>query len=106
MTHQVNPGKFDPEQYPTLQDLFGGYFHEDFSEEYGSPAEAAQAFLSDASMEEIADVQKEWSALQKNLAGKPWDDILSALHHLGSAWQPADREEWDSLHRALSGEAG
>lgn len=36
------------EEYPLVNTLFGGYFHQDFDFDYGSPEDTIDAFLADA----------------------------------------------------------
>lgn len=35
------------EEYPLVQTLFGGYFHQDFDFDYGSPEDTIEAFVTD-----------------------------------------------------------
>lgn len=39
--------------YPALEQFLGGYFHQDFSLDYGNPDGAIAAFLNEASQESI-----------------------------------------------------
>ena len=104
MTHEKKNFKlqFEPENFSALQDLFGGYLHEDFVEEYGSAAEALQAFLSDASGDEIQNVKEEWQRFRGILKDRPFEETQAALHRLGAAWQPADPPELEALDEILS----
>ena len=104
MTHEEKNLKlqFEPENFSALQDLFGGYLHEDFVEEYGSAAGALQTFLSDASGDEIQNVKEEWQRFRAVLKDRPFEETQAALRRLGAAWQPADPPELDALDEILS----
>jgi hypothetical protein len=104
MTHQDKHSKlqFEPENFSALQDLFGGYLHEDFAEEYGSASEALQAFLSDASGDEIQNVKEEWQRFRAVLKDRPFGETQAALHRLGAAWQPVNPGEIAALDEILS----
>jgi len=93
---------FDPDEFSALQDFLGGYLHEDFSEEYGSPSAALEAFLSDASGDEVQNVKEEWLRFRTLLRDKPFGETQSALHRLGAAWQPGHPGEIAALDEILS----
>jgi CdiI immunity protein len=94
--------RFEPENFLALQDFLGGYLHEDFAEEYGSAPEALQAFLSDASGDEIQNVKEEWQRFRAALKDRPFAESLAALRRLGAAWQPANPAELAALDEILS----
>jgi CdiI immunity protein len=104
MTHEEKHEKahFEPDNFSALQDFFGGYLHEDFMGEYGSAAEALQAFLSDASGDEIQNVKEEWQRFRAALKDRPFVETQAALRRLGAAWQPANIAELDALDEILS----
>jgi hypothetical protein len=101
--HKAKDAKpFDPADYPALRDFFPAYLHQDFTEEYGSPADAVKGFLGDATGDEILQAKEEWSALRRALRGRPLLEIQRALTKLGSAWLPENERqlgEWDELFR-------
>jgi CdiI immunity protein len=104
MTHEDKEKKphFEPENFSALQDLLGGYLHEDFAEEYGSAAEAVQTFLLDASGDEIQNVKEEWMRFRAALNDRPFVETLAALRGLGAAWQPETPAEMNELDEILS----
>ena len=93
---------FDPENFRAVQEFLPAYFHEDFSEEYGSAQEALEAFLADANGDQILAVKDEWHALAKSLEGHVLADVQSAISKLGSVWQPQSEAEWKALGEILS----
>lgn len=94
--------QFDPENFSALQDFCGGYLHEDFVEEYGSAAKALQAFLSDASGDEVQNVKEEWQKFRALLKDRPFAESQVALHRLGAVWQPANPTEISALDEILT----
>jgi hypothetical protein len=104
MTHEEKNKKahFDPDNFSALQDFFGGYLHEDFGEEHGSARQALQAFLSDASGDEIQNVKEEWQRFREALKNRPFAESQAALRRLGAAWQPANEAELAGLDEILA----
>lgn len=102
--HEKAPA-FDASEFPGLKEFFSGYLHEDFLDEYGSPAGAARAFCGDASGEEAAQAREEWGRLRKVLAGRSLSDVHAAFHKLGGAWQPVDLEELQPVDAIFVGKA-
>jgi len=104
MKHEGQGDKklFTPANYPALREFLPAYLHQDFAEEYGSVAEAAKAYLADATGDEMEDVKKEWQQLRKALAGRPFSEFQGALHKLGAAWQPQSEAELKDLDEILS----
>lgn len=88
---------FDPADYPALREFFPAYLHQDFLDEYGSAAEAANGFLSDASGDEILQLTDEWKAFRHAFRDCPVQEIQSALGKLGSEWQPQNEGELKEL---------
>jgi hypothetical protein len=93
---------FTPANYPALREFLPAYLHQDFAEEYGSPAEAAQTYLADATADEAEDVKREWRQFRKIFAGHPLSEIQAALHKLGAAWLPQSEDELKALDEILS----
>jgi hypothetical protein len=105
MNHEPSHGKkpFDPADFPALRELFPGYLHQDFTEEYGSAPEAIKGFLADASGDEILQVKEEWTRFRQAAQQWPLPEVQSAVKKLGSAWQPqneAELKELDEIFRA------
>jgi len=70
---------FSAADYPDLRSFLRGYFHQDMKDEYGSPAEAAREFCSDASGEERAAVAEQWTRFITQTAGHPMAAINQLL---------------------------
>jgi hypothetical protein len=93
---------FDPRSYPALQDFFPAYLHEDFGDEYGSAAGAVNAFVGEASGDEILQVKEEWQLLRNAFRGVPLGEFQNALRKLGSGWSPVDERELETVEEILS----
>ncbi len=106
MTHDENfkasKRVFVPANFPALSEFLPAYLHEDFGEEYGSPADAVKAFLSDANGSDIQSLREEWPLFRKSFAGRPLSEIQHALVRLGSAWHPQTEQELASVDEILS----
>jgi methionine salvage enolase-phosphatase E1 len=102
MKDERRGGAFVPANYPALQESLPGYLHEDFQETSGTVAEAMEAFLNEASAEEIQQVREEWQRLRKQFARRPLKELQAALVRLGIAWQPASEEELRGLDEILT----
>ena len=46
-------------EYPSLEQLFGAYFHQDWRDEFESPGEAISAFQSDETEKMVSDAKRE-----------------------------------------------
>jgi hypothetical protein len=92
---------FDPEDYPALMEFLPAYLHEDFGVEYGSPARAFAAMVSDASGDQIRNVKEEWTALRQAFAGRSLPELQSGLARLGAAWQPQSEQELRAVDEIL-----
>ena len=102
MRNERKGGAFVPANYPALRETLPGYLHEDFQETSGTVAEAVEAFLNEASAEEIQQVCEEWGRLRKQFAGRRLKELQAALVRLGIAWQPASEEELRGLDEILT----
>ena len=102
MKNERKGGAFVPANYPALRETLPGYLHEDFQEMHGTVAGAVEAFLSEASEEEIQAVREEWQRLRNQFAGRPLKELKAALARLGIAWRPASEEELRGLDEILT----
>jgi len=84
---------FSAADFPDLRSFLRGYFHQDMKDEYGSPAEAAREFCSDAGGEERAAVAEQWARLMAQTAGQPSEHINRILTgSLGSSYAMTGEE--------------
>jgi len=84
---------FSAADFPELRSFLRGYFHQDMKDEYGSPAEAAREFCSDASGEERSAVAEQWARFMTQTAGQSTEQINRILTGpLGSSHALTDEE--------------
>lgn len=93
---------FDPAVYPALRNFLPAYLHQDFADEYGSAADAANAFVNEASADEVGQVKQEWRSLRQAFGSRPLKDFKEALRRLGSGWSPVDEAEVKGVDEILS----
>jgi hypothetical protein len=86
--------------FPELQRVFTGYLHEDFLEEYATPAAALAAFLEDADENERRRFHAEVTRFLDVTAPLDFADVRSLFSRLGSRWAPPTR---DALVAVLTG---
>ena len=89
-------------EFHALRQFFSGYLHQDFGDEHGSAAGAAEAFRSDASESELEAVRREWKAWRAALGQAPISEIGAAARKLGAGWQPQGTQELDLVEAALN----
>ena len=90
--------EFSPAKFPSLRQFLRGYLHEDWQDEYETPAEAAEQFCEDADAEERQHVALEWIAFceqTKNLSLPATASLLS--DKLGSSWHLKSPEELQAI---------
>ena len=77
--------------FPELQRVFSAYLHEDFLEEYDTPAAALRAFFEEADVEERARFRKEAKQFLAATAAYDLAKVRALLSRLGSRWTPPSR---------------
>jgi len=98
MTARTKPNSRRPglsaADYPALEAFFGGYLHEDFVEEHGSPAGARRAFRADADESDLVQFGREASRLLAAVKSLPFHAVAEFVRRdLGSAWSPGSLED-------------
>jgi len=78
-------------EFPELERVFSGYFHEDFAVQYGTPEAAIRAFREEASPAEWRRFQREATRLVKLADDRSFDHVCHLLQQLGSRWVPPSR---------------
>jgi hypothetical protein len=90
--------EISPDKFPALRQFLRGYLHQDWQDEYETPAEAAEQFCDDAEGEERQRVALEWIAFReqtKNLSLPATASLLSS--QLGSSWHLQSPEELEAI---------
>lgn len=83
----TSPKKPKASDFPALRSFLRGYLHQDMKDEYGSPAEAAAEFYTDADPDERSAVAREWDRFVTQMKHAPLDEFNRFLtRELGSAY--------------------
>src|SRR6185436_7010597 len=80
-----------PSDFPELGRVFAGYLHEDFPEEYGTPAAALRAFQDDANPAELRRFSREATRFLERTRGLDLKDVRELMARMGSRWTPPSR---------------
>jgi CdiI immunity protein len=89
-------------EFPALRQFLRGYLHEDWMEEYDSPAEAVRQFLEDADTTERQQLASEWQTFRERTKTEPLAAVGKLLtDKLGSSWRPRTPEELEGISLAF-----
>jgi len=92
-----------PMEWPQLEALCSGYLHQDLAVVHGSALNAVQAWLKEASAEEVSDLSSEWRTFLNVTQGMELHDRARTLRELaGGAWEPASDAEFDDVSALLT----
>jgi hypothetical protein len=83
--------------FPELQRAFTGYLHEDFLEEYETPAAALRAFQDDADQAENQRFRTEARRFLDRTAGLEFNEVRALMARLGCRWTPPSRKALTAL---------
>jgi contact-dependent growth inhibition (CDI) system CdiI-like immunity protein len=79
-------------EFPELRKVFTGYLHEDFLEEYATPAAALKAFEGDADESERRRFHAEVKRFLEVTESLDFADVRALMSRLGCRWTPPTRE--------------
>ena len=68
-----------PMEWPQLESLCGGYLHQDLAVEHGSALNAVQAWLDEASPDDVSELSSEWRTFINITQGMELQDRTRAL---------------------------
>ena len=78
------------QRFPAIEAFAAGYLNQDLYDIYGSPAAAADAFLADASAEDVRQLREEWIAFQAALPrGASVERLARFQHAFAAGWAPS-----------------
>jgi hypothetical protein len=89
--------------FPELRRVFGGYLHEDYLVESGTPEAALRAFREDAAPAELRRFRREAKKLLAHAERLDFDEVRDLIEHLGGRWIPQSREALIALLREAAG---
>ena len=91
-----------PMEWPQLESLCGGYLHQDLAVVHGSALNAVQAWLDEASPDDVAELSSEWRTFLNVTQGMDLQERTRALRELaGGAWDPGSDAEFDDVSALL-----
>ena len=82
----------DTSEFPRLKQVFSGYLHEDFLDNYATPHEALRAFKEDADETERRQFRKESQKFLERTKSLELKDVRALLSRLGCRWMPPSRK--------------
>ena len=87
-THEQQKKKdqIAPDDFPALQEFLRGYFHEDMTDDYGSPSGAVEQFCEDSDADERRLVANQWELFRRRTKTYNIDEVNQSLLTLGSAY--------------------
>jgi hypothetical protein len=83
--------------FPELQRAFTGYLHEDFLEDYSTPADALRAFQDDADEGEVRRFRNEARRFLERTADLEFQEVRTLIARLGCRWTPPSRKAFTAL---------
>jgi hypothetical protein len=86
-----------PSEFPELQRAFSGYLHEDFLEEYKTPAAALRAYQDDADRAENQRFRKEARQFLDRTADLEFTEVRALMARLGCRWTAPSRKALEAL---------
>jgi CdiI immunity protein len=84
-------------EFPELRRAFTGYLHEDFLEEYETPAAALRAFQDDADQAENRRFRTEARRFLDWTADLEFTEVRALMARLGCRWVPPSRKTLEAL---------
>jgi contact-dependent growth inhibition (CDI) system CdiI-like immunity protein len=83
--------------FPELRRAFTGYLHEDFLEEYETPADALRAFQDDAGEDEARRFRREARRFLDRTAAVDFQAVRALISRLGCRWTPPSRKAFTAM---------
>jgi hypothetical protein len=81
-----------PSEFPALQQVFSGYLHEDFLEDYETPLAAIRGFLDEADRAERQRFRTEARRFLERTSDLDFKEVRALLARLGCRWTPPSRK--------------
>ena len=90
------------DSFPRLRDVFSGYLHEDYGEDYDSPAAALRAVEAEASRDERRRFRDEMRRFLTRTSALDFEETKHLLAALGCRWMPPSRDALTALFEPFS----
>lgn len=85
--------KRNARSFPQLREVFMGYLHEDFLEDYDTASGALRAFYGEASARERQRFRDEARQFLERTAHLDFEEVQALMERLGCRWLPSSRDE-------------
>ena len=93
-----SPPEISAASFPALHQFLRGYLHQDWQDEYDSPAEAAQQFCEDTDGDDRHQVADEWIAFRQHTKNLSYPAIATLLSDkLGSSWHLKSPDDLEAI---------
>jgi len=94
--------RIDPEMMPRVAAFLAGYLHEDWTLDYGSPAEAMYEHLREADWDDVEELAAEWAVIEVASRTMPLEELAELFHsRFRAAWRPISRSEIEKISAEL-----
>ena len=91
------------QQFPAIEAFADAYLNQDVHDIYGGPLKAADAFLADASAEDLRAIRAEWAAFRAALPrGASADRLARFQHAFAAGWAPSRFSQVAAVFARLS----
>jgi hypothetical protein len=99
--------RIEPATMPRVAGFLAGYLHEDWTLDYGSPAEAMYDYLREADWDDVEELAAEWELIDVASRTMPLAELADLFQgRFRAAWRPVSRAEIEAitaeLERALA----
>ena len=91
------------ERFPAIEAFAAAYLNQDVHEIYGGPLKAVEAFLADASPEDVRALRQEWAAFHAALPrGASVDRLARFQQAFAAGWTPSRFSQVAAVFARLS----
>ena len=91
------------QRFPAIEAFVEGYLNQDVQAIYGSPLKAVEAFLADASADDVRALRQEWAAFHAALPrGASADRLARFQHAFAAGWAPSRFSQVAAVFARLS----
>lgn len=101
-TRQELLDRVNPDDLPSLAGFLGGYLHEDWQLEFSSVAAAAYAFIGEADLDDVEELEADWEVLveaTRDLGIEATNRLMR--ERFRSGWHLTSKLELDAVTQEL-----
>ncbi len=94
------------QRFPAIEAFADAYLNQDVHDIYGGPRQAVEAFLADASPDDVRALREEWAAFHAALPrGASADRLARFQHAFAAGWTPSRFSQVAAVFARLSAPA-